>query len=69
MAPLFGGVADGFGPRGALVSIAALAAMASSMGWRAARAGTAEQGPIPVGAGEDRVLIDGAASPAWAPED
>ncbi len=69
MAPLFGWVADGFGPRAALVGIAALAAMASSIGWRAARAGTAEQGPIPVGAGEDRVLIDGAASPAWAPED
>ena len=69
MAPLFGWVADDLGPRAALGGIAALAAAAWSVGWRVARARTADQGPVPAGAGEGRALIDGAASPAWAPED
>ena len=68
-APLFGWVADGLGPRAALAGIAALAAVAWSIGWRAARAGIAGRNLVFAEAGEDRMPSDGVASPAWAPED
>ena len=69
VAPLFGWVADGFGPRFALAGIAVLAATAWSIGWRAGRAGIAGRSVPLAQAGEDRRPATSVASPAWAPED
>ena len=69
VAPLFGWVADGFGPRFALAGIAVLAATAWSIGWRAGRAGIAGRSVPLAQAGEDRMPATSVASPAWAPED
>ncbi len=69
VAPLFGWVADGFGPRFALAGIAVLAATAWSIGWRAGRAGIAGRSAPLAQAGEDRRPATSVASPAWAPED
>ena len=69
VSPLFGWVADGFGPRFALAGIAVLAATAWSIGWRAGRAGIGGRSAPLARAGEDRRPVDSVASPAWAPED